>query len=269
MKKRLLYLVAVFAIRLAVAADSCHVVDHRYSTSYWYSMLNRPDDWHKQLADDRGSLLYDFGPGPYVKPQTVVSISLQGDSLIRASQTLDSPRVPILHTLLQGKKTTIDITTASLWPASSAESRSRYDGFMRLDGISGAMGWPVPDRICDPAFRSVAWGTNRPLRYRIAVAPGSCHQVVLGFCETYRKKERPRVLNMHVEGATVRHEELFVASAQGKPQVFRFDGCDCDKDGWLSVEIHSQPGADVNLTLNGIWLYPPNVSLSEEQMIMG
>jgi hypothetical protein len=251
------------------AGDSARVIDYRYATPYWYSPLGRPDDWHKQLADDRGSLLYDFGPGPYVTPRTVVRFGAAGTVLQRLDQRWDDPRVPLLRTALSGAEVRLDVTTASLWPDTAAPSLYDYGAYQRLDGISGAKGWAVPAKPCDPAFRSVAWGTNRPVHYRVRVPSGSRKQVVLGFCEGYKTRVNQRIALMTVEGASPQRADLAEPGKLHEPQVFRFDACDADNDSFIDVLVEAQPGADVNTILNGIWVYPGETPLTHERMIRG
>ena len=59
------------------AAPDPRVVDLRYGIPTWHQPLGVPDDWHKPMANERGALLYDFGPGPYVEPSTTVEATAE------------------------------------------------------------------------------------------------------------------------------------------------------------------------------------------------
>ncbi|NBX60790.1 MAG: hypothetical protein EBT62_10045, partial [Opitutaceae bacterium] len=63
------------------------VVDLRFGMPTWHQPLGAPDDWHKPMADERGALLYDFGPGPYVQPATIIAAGAVGDAFKLKEQT--------------------------------------------------------------------------------------------------------------------------------------------------------------------------------------
>lgn len=58
----------------------------------------------RRLAQAHGqrprALLYDFGPGPYALPLTVVEFGLRDQALTRTRQWAESPRAPIIRTTL-------------------------------------------------------------------------------------------------------------------------------------------------------------------------
>jgi len=82
--------------------DTNPAVDFRYAPLQWQTAYCFPDDPHKSLVDSQGRLLYGHpGRGPLDYFKTVVEFSLagmEGDQVER--QTLESPGVPIIHTLL-------------------------------------------------------------------------------------------------------------------------------------------------------------------------
>ena len=72
---------------------SNRVVDLRYGIPTWHQPLGVPDDWHKPMANERGALLYDFGPGPYVQPSTSVQATAAGEAFkFERQEWVDSPR---------------------------------------------------------------------------------------------------------------------------------------------------------------------------------
>src|SRR5207253_5936173 len=103
-----------------------------------------------------------------------------------------------------------------------ADSNGRFARYERLDGISGALGWAQPAAPAAPEFRNIAWGTNRPVRYRVRVEPGARKRVVLGFCESYKPRLNERVAAMTVEGAPTQVADLALTGARHTPQIFVF-----------------------------------------------
>ena len=261
---------AVFIVApLFAVTGAARDVDHAYSAATWHSPLGLPDDWHKPMADDRGALLYDFGPGPYAKPLTVVEFGLRDQPLGRERQWLESPRVPIVRTTLASGGGRVEVTTLSLPPEEIAGSNGRFPRYERLDGISGALGWANPTTPCSPEFRNVAWGINRPIRYRVRVEPGAKKRVVLGFCESYKPRLNERVATMRVEGASEQTVDLVATAARNAPQVFLFDAADANRDGWLDVTVEAPQGKDPNTTLALIAVYAAEAKLTREIMLAG
>jgi hypothetical protein len=77
------------------------IVDFRYGIPTWNQPLGIPEDWHKPLANERGALLYDFGPGPYVQGLTVIEAGAEGAPFTFARQLfVEGPRVPIMRSTL-------------------------------------------------------------------------------------------------------------------------------------------------------------------------
>src|ERR1043166_5655678 len=104
------------------AALAARTVDHGFSPPTWHSALGLPDDWHKPLADERGALLYDFGPGPYAIPLTTVEFGLREQPTTLVRQWLPTPTVPEIHTTLAAGTAPIDVTTFAVPPETIAES---------------------------------------------------------------------------------------------------------------------------------------------------
>lgn len=261
---------AAAAVLAVAAAAAPRTVDHRYAPATWHTALGLPDDGHKPLADDRGAWLGDFGPGPYALPLTTVGFTgPDGAALPRLAQTSPDARVPLVVTTLGAGAQTATVTTFAVPPARSADTGLRFDRYERLDGVSGALGWAQPAVPCSPEFRNVAWGTNRPIRYRVRVGPGARHPVALGFCESYKPRLGERIALMTVEGAPPQTADLVLTAPRHHPQVFLFAAEDADRDGWLGVTVSAPPGADPNTTLASIALYAPDAKPTREQLIAG
>jgi len=251
-----------------LAAD--RTVDLRYGMPTWHQPLGIPGDWHKPMANERGALLYDFGPGPYAQGLTVVELGAEGAPLEFVSQTFaDSPRVPIMRSRLRRGADPVELTTLNLAPAAAAASEGRTPDYERLDGISGVPHWAQPAAGVSPEFRHVAWGNNRPIAYRIRVPAGAAKRLMLGFCESYKKYLFQRTATMEVEGAAPLAVDLALNAPHHAPQVFLFDARDENGDGWINLRVFAPQGQDPNSTLATIAVYPSGTTLSREELIAG
>ena len=247
-----------------------HTVDLRYGIPNWLQPLGIPDDWHKPMTNERGALLYDFGPGPYVQASTVIEATAAGEPFSLARQEwVDSPRLPIVRTQLKRGADSIELVTQALPPEAPAISDGRMDAYERLDGITGALGWAKVAADVSPEFQNVAWGVNRPVRYRFRVTPGAAKRVMLGFCESYKLRIGDRIAEMNVEGAPMLWLDLALNAPLNQPQVFLFDASDADKNGWIDVTIVAPQGHDPNTTLATIAVYPAGLRLTRAELVAG
>ncbi len=245
-----------------------------YSPDAWRTPLCYVDDWHKSLVDHQGNLAYDFGPGPYAKPKTTISVDLKNVDLKVTEQSLYAAHIPIVETIMLGEKAALKLETFSLYDSSRIYPPEfppfRY-GVERYNGYVGAVAWADPDRPADPAFRNVAWGTGRPIRYDIKVEPGAEKEVALGFCDGYRKKGKiSRIMKLEVEGARERIIDLLESGEQNEPQVFLFSAKDMDDDGKLAIAVSAANiTQDPNTLINAIWVFPAARQIDRDKLIAG
>ena len=262
--------VAILFTALLGAAAAERTVDLRYGMPTWHQPLGIPGDWHKPMANERGALLYDFGPGPYVQGLTVVELGAEGAPLEFVAQHFaDGPRVPVMISQLQRGADTVELMTLALAPAVAAESNGRLTAYERLDGISGVAHWAQPAAGVSPEFRNVAWGNNRPVGYRIRVPAGAAKRVMLGFCESYKKLLFQRTATMEVEGAATQSADLALNAPLNQPQVFLFDARDENNDGWINLRVFGPQGQDPNSTLATVAVYPAGAALTRDELIAG
>lgn len=262
--------VVVWFSLFAPAAAAERVVDFRYGIPTWHQPLGIPEDWHKPMASERGALLYDFGPGPYVRGLTVVELGAEGGEFAAATQTyLHSPRVPIMRTQLTRGGDAIEVTTFAVAPERPAESNGRAPTHERLDGISGTPAWANPPEGVSPEFRNVAWGITRPIAYRVRTPEGAARRIMLGFCESYKQGLYQRTAVMQVEGAPDQSVDLALNAPHHQPQVFLFDARDADADGWIDLRVFAPQGQDPNATLATIAVYEAGTALTRAELIAG
>ncbi len=249
-------------------------LDYRYLPPRWHTLLGLPGDWHKPMVNEKGALVYDFGPGPYAIPGTEISIGVKEDSVIDRQQTVSAPRIPIVRTESRGTRSDMVTEAFSVLPSYDwQQDGAQYEGdVQRINGLTGTVAWANPEGKVDPAFRNVAYGTNRPIAYRIRVEPRGQRKVVLGFADSYRKQGSPvrRVMTLAVEGDASQDIDVVDRVGQNVPMVVAFEAQDTDGDGWLEIRIEAQrETVDGNLFLNVIWVFPAQVTLDETALIRG
>jgi hypothetical protein len=104
----------------ALASDngSLHqenIVDFRYAPAQYQTAICFPDDHHKSLVNEQGSLLYDYPADQFASIDqfgTVLEFTLGGmdrDTVQR--QWIESPSIPIVHTLIQRPALTFELIT--------------------------------------------------------------------------------------------------------------------------------------------------------------
>jgi hypothetical protein len=136
------------------------VVDFRYAPAESCTLICLPDDWLKTAVRTGGALMYDFGPGPYGRGLTSITIGVRGDSLRVIGQTFKDPRVPVLTTRLTAREATIEEEAFSVIPRKNAPPPALWRGgtIRRTGGLNGCIGWASPADTVDEAFRNAAWG---------------------------------------------------------------------------------------------------------------
>jgi hypothetical protein len=266
---RAVHFVASFCAFIAAHAAE-RTVDFRYGIPTWHQPLGIPEDWHKPMANERGALLYDFGPGPYVQGLTVVELGAEGEPFKFERQIfVKGPRVPIMRSTLTRGGDTIEVTTFTVAPEKAAASNGRTENYERLDGISGTPDWAKPAATVSPEFRNVAWGNNRPVAYRVRVTAGAAKRIMLGFCESYKNMLYQRTAQMEVEGAPTQSVDLALNAPHNQPQVFLFDAKDADGNGWIDINVFAPQGQDPNATLATIAVYAAGSTLTRDELITG
>jgi hypothetical protein len=265
-------LFSLLILPLASVHAQQRTVDFRYAPARSMAAICLPDDWQKTLVTERGALAYDFGPGPYARALTEISVGIQGKELTVRTQTLRDARIPVVTTELFSGDITVrqDAFALILDSRPIAAPRDGATRVHRSGGVTGAMGWASPAGEVDPAFRNVAWGTNRPIRYSVDLPPGGKRRVALGLCESYKPGPGTRLLELRVEGAPPLTVDPMADGRKNSPHLFLFDAHDENGDGSLAVEVHPSPRSpDPNVFLNVFWVFPEGAVLSEDSLVRG
>jgi hypothetical protein len=243
----------------------------RYAPSPSFSLLCFPDDPLKSVVTGEGELGYDFGPGPYALPLTRIGFSLRNDSITIRRQWLSDARVPIVTTELIGSHGLLRTTAFSWGTPQKNDDRHPHDvNYHRIGGDNGCLAWADPPVGTPQELRGVAWGTNRPIQYRVGVERGARKRIALGFCESYKRSPRSRLLEVRVEGSASQTVDPMPNGIRNEPVIVLADGSDEDHDGELRVEVHPSPaGPDPNVILNAIWVFPHDSRVDAQEILSG
>lgn len=247
-------------------------VDFRFAPASWFTAICFPGDWHKSVVTSTGTLGDDFAPGPYAHPLTGITFGAKGHTLRPVSVVLESPQIPIATAELSDETITVQQLLFAVVPSGPQVPLHSFLGgkLERREGLTGCAAWASPPDNVDPAFRGAAWGVNRPVKYRIRVAPGSKHLVVLGLCEPYKTTPGKRVLVLRVEGAGEAVADPVRDGRTNVPYTYRFDAQDADNNGWLMIEAHAaMESPDPNVILNAVWMFRSEFALNTDALIHG
>lgn len=110
---------AALSLLLAAAVTAQEpslAVDFRYAPTWWQTAICLMDDGQKTLVGKDGELLQDFKIPGHVF-QTKFRASAEGAAPVWVSQRLESPRIPLVHTLHRVGQLDIASETFALGPA--------------------------------------------------------------------------------------------------------------------------------------------------------
>jgi hypothetical protein len=139
----------------AESSAVAEAIDFRYAPRLWQATICFPDDPHKTLVGQRGDVRYDFSRKPFVGVQdfgTTCAFSLAGmqdDRVLR--QWLESPQLPIVHTLIDRPAATLELTAFA----------TRHAGEGRVDNVLMTI---VPKKGAVAAVPRIHLHTSRTLK---------------------------------------------------------------------------------------------------------
>jgi hypothetical protein len=230
-------------------------VDFRYKPPQWQTSICLPDDWQKTLVGWDGALLYDY-PGPFAGFGTRIAAGLGSESRW-VKQELLSPRVPIVRTFKAAGG--LEITQEAFAVAPPLPVRQESQPVLAIEkvGSFGAqVGWASPPPQADPAFRNIAVGLNQPVEYRFPARKGESYTVVFGLCEGWHTNAGKRILDLKLDGRTVRTVDMIAEKGRNVPALFPFTVPALNEDGWVDVAVAANPNAtDKNTILNVLWVF--------------
>lgn len=266
---------ALFSLLLVttVLGSNDRSVQYSNKPPIWRTPLGLPGDWHKPLLDQDGAWAGDFGPGPYAQPLTRIFFTGEGDSFETVDQSIPDPRVPIVLTIKASGKALIEERAFSRLPEGSfvEPETGRETPVLRRQGLNRTPDYASPPGA-DPAFRTAAYGTNRPVEYFLRLPEKGPWQVFLGFADPYRSPSSKvkRLMTLNVEGAEERTVSVVHDGGQNGAQVYRFPGRDIDQDGRLHVEVGAAlDTSDPNVFVSAIWVFHEDMEIDIPALIRG
>lgn len=268
----LLLILATGTMPGQITPDTPPLIPFPFSPAQHLNAICLPDDWLKTLVTEKGALAYDFGPGPYARPLTEISVGLDGVPLTVTRQFYEDPVVPIAVTVSEGASARVMTRAFAVipHPGTPAGFRIGDDRVTRRGGLNGAMAWCTPPPYADPAFRNVAWGTNRPITYQVRVSPGAAKRIAFGLCESYKQRPGGRLIELRVEGADPLTVDPLVDGERNRPYVYLLDGSDRNNDGVLEIGAFASPrSSDPNVLLNAIWVFPAGAPVTPDSVLRG
>lgn len=138
-------------------------------------------------------------------------------------------------------------------------------------GVVPMPGWAKPAVECDPAFRNIVAGMGGvPILYSFSVSPGEERNVILGFCESFHADAARRPLAAFVEGVPRTDVNPISQWGQHQPGCVWFNARDIDGNGRITIRIVCHERAsDHNPILNVLWVFPKDVSVNVQDVLLG
>jgi hypothetical protein len=194
------------------------------------------------------------------------TLANSGDKPIQTVLSLDLPATVALGERVGAAAGRLTIAL----PADIEPIRKEKDWGCK-SAVSAMPGWARPDRSCDPAFEDIVAGMGGvPIVYVFAVPVGAKRTVAVGLCESHWASPGQRPLGISVEGASRIAIDPVADWGRHVPGVLRFDAVDADQDGRIEVVVEPREGApDQNTILNALWVFPPDVPASNDQIVAG
>lgn len=189
-------------------------IDFRYQPPGWQTLIGLPDDWQKTLVGKEGQLLYDF-PGKHSGFKTRIALGVEGaNPWVR--QELASPRIPIVRTVSQSGDIRLTAEAFAVAPPLTPDAKPPL-AVQRLDGDGEVKGWAAPTTPCDPAFRDIAVGMGRSVRYAFRAEADRKYTVVFGLCEGWWKEPASERWNCRSRAKAARRWTWFASTAPTCP----------------------------------------------------
>jgi len=138
-----------------------------------------------------------------------------------------------------------------------------------VSGWSPQKGWAHPPVPSDPAFRSIhaGWG-GKPIVYRFRAKSGHKYWVAFGLCEGFWNQSGQRVLDLKIDGKTVRTLDTVADIGKDRPWVELFPAIASSE--YIEVaSVASSKAKDRNSILNVLWVFDEATTPRPEDVIAG
>lgn len=155
-----------------------------------------------------------------------------------------------------------------LAPAQKAEAAERLQIVSPQHSVT--KNWAAPAAPCSDVFRHVVVGHKGPLVFKFAAEPGRRYVAAFGLIEGWYKEPGKRLLDLRIEGKTVREVDLVREHGPNSPVVLPFPAQDGDGDGEITLAIRPVKGAqDQNAILSGLWIFPADAAPDASALLAG
>ncbi len=157
----------------------------------------------------------------------------------------------------------------SCFPEASQEGKAaRQIHPQRLPSVS--RNWGKPNKPCDERFRDTLVGYGRPLQFTFPAEAGKKYRVVFELIESWHERAGKRLLELRIEGRSVREVDLIAEYGRHEPVALAFDAKDENGDGLLEIGVHAVAGAeDKNTILTALYVFEAVGAPSNRQIILG
>ena len=128
----------------------------------------------------------------------------------------------------------------------------------------------APTIPCDPRFKNILVGVSKPLVFRFKAPGKGTFRVAFGLIENCWDAPEKRVLDLRIEGKSVRTVDLAKEYGKNVPAVLCFDAQDADGDGIIELSVHAvKPDQDPNPTVSFISLFNAENAPSPDKILAG
>ncbi|MGA7701899.1 MAG: trehalase family glycosidase [Thermoguttaceae bacterium] len=128
----------------------------------------------------------------------------------------------------------------------------------------------APTVPCDPRFKNILVGLSKPLVFRFKAPGKGTFRVAFGLIENCWEAAGKRVLDLRIEGKSVRTVDLAKEYGRNVPAVLCFDAADADGDGVIELSVHAvKPDQDPNPTVSFISVFDARNAPGPEKILAG
>jgi hypothetical protein len=219
---------------------------------------------HHALGLDRTAKLSGFIVTDPSGPSTLI----QADTPSKLVEENGKIKATWSFTLAAHQMQSLSLATQIGWgPFSSSFSKGPITEVNPPLVIPNATAPTVP---CDPRFRNLLVGVSKPLIFRFKAPVKGTFRAAFGLIENCWDAPEKRVLELRVEGKSVRTVDLAKEYGKSVPTVLCFDAQDSDGDGIIELSVHAvKPDQDPNPTVSFMYLFDGQNAPGPDKILAG
>ena len=241
-------------------------IGFEFTPPEWQTAICLPDDPHKSLVDRTGDLLYHYRQGGR-EFGTRIGVQVTSDEQW-VKQELYSSRVPIVQTYKSADG--LEITEEAFAITATRPAQMEANALIRTDQGGFESNWAKPAENLLSSLRNIAVHMGGNIYYDLMVPAGSKRTIALALCEGYWGEAGQRIQILSVEGAASRTIDMIAEKGKNGTAAFWFEGVDQDGDGKIKIAVDAaQNTKDINMILNGLWVFNPGMGHDDEALLTG